>query len=125
MIKPTKPLQPNVIRIYAETSTHTNDYVSRQGFGVTRPGPAKIQTHYKWEGRLHGKGQDYVSSSSVRDTLVELAANLAENIKRHPSPAHNAAKVSAYSFQYDPKTITWIKQRQFGEEFARHLTKSK
>lgn len=124
-------MKSNVINIYARQKTETmENYISEQGFGSSTPlEMPKSSINYIWEGQLHGQ-KDGEHSHNVKNTLDELAENLVSNIRTHPSPLHNQARVPAYSIRFDvgyifddttTRSLTLSEQAAFDVAFNKYL----
>lgn len=103
-----KEAEPLKINIYAlEETVTTEDRVSKQGFGTSRPleNPVK-NIYYRWEGKLFSPNDDgsVGESSNVREDIVALAQNFADNYRNHLDPDKLKKKEATYLFSFEPGT---------------------
>ncbi|MBI2582086.1 hypothetical protein HYV87_03100 [Candidatus Woesearchaeota archaeon] len=98
----TQDLKPNVVTVYAVETTRTKeDHVSRLGFGYSSPlEKPETTVTYDWQTQLHGQRPEVIGNGNTRESLSELAENLAMNVKANPSQPHNQAGIPAYSLSY-------------------------
>lgn len=110
-----KPLTINVFAIEDKRTKTHEDNITKQGFGYSTPldkPEISESTYYKWQGRLHpitaehgvnAKGdQSYIGSSNVRDSIEELAANLAQNCRDRQDLVLQGQGKDSYSLQLEP-----------------------
>ncbi len=134
-------MEPNKIKVYAiQTTRFSKGEVTKHGWGhSTLLKTPEVDISYRWQGKLYGSKKDIVSSSNTRGDIADLAENLADNIKNHPSSQYNQSEVPAYSLNYHTKRktekwpdfitkqrpLTWKERRLFDKALKASLGKNK
>ena len=112
-------LKQNVVTVYAvETVRTMEDHVTKQGFGYSTPlEKPETTVTYNWQTQLHGQRPEVIGAGNTRESLSELAENLAMNVKTYPSQPHNQAGIPAYSLSYQ------VERKEAGNDDSKSITR--